>query len=394
MTAQSTEATEGNVNGSSVPSLSFSNKKRSLETSPLPLKKIARRTSLKPITTDGSKTTISKSNGSSNDETSGRHLPRLYKCKTVIKAHFQPVTACKFSPNGKYIATCSADATIKIWDALDGHHITTLEGHIQGVSDISWSPDSLYLASVSDDKTVRVWEISKNTDTSVDYYTGMQASRILRIMHGHTHHINTVEFNFKGNLIVSGSSDENLRIWDVRHSRCLRTLAAHSDPVTAVCFSLDGTIIASASQDGLIRLWDTRTGHCLKTLVGKTNTPVMSLKFSPNSKFLLASTMDATLRLWDYMQDKVVKTYKFEDLTEYKYSSSSVFIPAGPYIAQGMGKRSIAIWDLQNRDLADKLDDHEDVVLGLDIHPTENILASSSKDGTCRVWHFISENKV
>ncbi|VVT56652.1 uncharacterized protein SAPINGB_P005197 [Magnusiomyces paraingens] len=312
---------------------------------------------------------------------------RRYKCKYILKAHAKPVTAAKFSPNGKYIATCSADASIRIWDAYSGQHIAAFEGHIQGISDIAWSPDSLYLASVSDDKTVRVWEVSKDAGLLPEPGSGMQAARILRVMRGHTHHINSVDYNFKGNLLVSGSADENLRIWDVRHSRCLRTLAAHSDPVTTVCFSSDGTIIASASQDGLIRLWDTRTGHCLKTLVGKTNVPVMYLRFSPNSKFLLASTMDATLRLWDYMRDKVVKTYKAEDLDEHRYSSSSIFIPHDrPLIAQGMGLNSITVWDLQDRIVVETLKGHTDVVLGLDIHPTENLLVSSSKDGTCRLW--------
>lgn len=137
---------------------------------------------------------------------------------------------------------------------------------------------------------------------------------------------------------MSGSADENIRIWDIKQSKCLRILAAHSDPVTAVNFSPDGTIIVSASHDGLIRLWDTRTGQCLKTLVGQTKSPVMYVRFSPNGKYILASTMDGCLRLWEYMRDKCVKTYFMNNSDtgyEFKYSSASMFFSqctGGPYM--------------------------------------------------------------
>jgi COMPASS component SWD3 len=67
----------------------------------------------------------------------------------------------KFSPDGKRIASCSADATIKIWDAETGRLEHTLEGHMAGISCIAWSPDSTILASGSDDKLIRLWDVVK-----------------------------------------------------------------------------------------------------------------------------------------------------------------------------------------------------------------------------------------
>ena len=52
---------------------------------------------------------------------------------------------------------------------------------------------------------------------------------------------------FQSNLVVSGSFDESVRIWDVRTGKCLKTLPAHSDPVSAVHFNRDGSLIVSSS---------------------------------------------------------------------------------------------------------------------------------------------------
>jgi COMPASS component SWD3 len=84
-----------------------------------------------------------------------------YKPTLVLKGHKKAISAVKFSPDGKRIASCSADGTIKIWDAFTGKHEHTLEGHMAGISTIAWSPDSTTLASGSDDKSIRLWDVIK-----------------------------------------------------------------------------------------------------------------------------------------------------------------------------------------------------------------------------------------
>jgi COMPASS component SWD3 len=69
---------------------------------------------------------------------------------------------------------------------------------------------------------------------------------------GHHNYIYSLAFSPKGNMLVSGSYDEAVFVWDVRTARVMRSLPAHSDPVGGVDFVRDGTLIVSCAGDGLM----------------------------------------------------------------------------------------------------------------------------------------------
>ena len=69
---------------------------------------------------------------------------------------------------------------------------------------------------------------------------------------GHHNYIYSIAFSPKGNMLVSGSYDEAVFLWDVRTAHVMRSLPAHSDPVGGVDFIRDGTLIVSCAGDGLM----------------------------------------------------------------------------------------------------------------------------------------------
>nr|XP_010938287.1 COMPASS-like H3K4 histone methylase component WDR5B [Elaeis guineensis] len=97
------------------------------------------------------------------------------------------------------------------------------------------------------------------------------------------------------NLIVSGSFDETIHLWDVKTGRCIRTIEAHDDLVTSIHFNYDGSIIISGSHDGSCKIWDAAKEICLKVLIDDKTPAVSFAKFSPNGKFILVATFDDTL---------------------------------------------------------------------------------------------------
>ncbi|THW94391.1 WD40 repeat protein [Aureobasidium pullulans] len=303
-----------------------------------------------------------------------------YKPYMTLKGHKRGVAAVRFSPNGKWIASCSADCTIKVWNAQTGTLVHTLEGHLAGVSTISWAPDSIVLASGSDDKSIRLWDVR----------TGKCMPTALT---GHHNYVYSIAFSPKGNMLVSGSYDEAVFLWDVRTARVMRSLPAHSDPVSGVDFVRDGTLVASCSSDGLIRIWDSNTGQCLKTLVHEDNAPVTSVRFSPNGKFVLAATLDSSVRLWKYVEGRCIKTYQGHK--NQKYSINACF---GTYVSEqedgeewafamcGDEEGKAMIWDVNTKKVLQVLTGHQGVVLGVDSNPDSSLVATCGLDGSIRVW--------
>lgn len=191
-----------------------------------------------------------------------------------MRGHDRAISQVRISPDGRWIASASADATAMLWDAETGAHVDTLVGHMAGVSCLAWSPDSETIATGSDDKAIRLWNrttgdpahatgaeenphrqgrigtsargIGGRTDG------GVRGSGGRKPLLGHHNYVYCLKFSPKGNILASGSYDEAVFLWDVRAGRLMRSLPAHSDPVSGIDFCLDGTLVASCSTDGLM----------------------------------------------------------------------------------------------------------------------------------------------
>jgi len=74
----------------------------------------------------------------------------------VHGVHSSVVQAMAWSPDGKLLASGSADAAVQVWDAHTGKTLLTYKGHAGIVEAVAWSPDGKLLASASADKTGRV----------------------------------------------------------------------------------------------------------------------------------------------------------------------------------------------------------------------------------------------
>jgi WD40 repeat protein len=105
-----------------------------------------------------------------------------------------------------------------------------------------------------------------NSGIEVDY----TKFKCLQTLMGHSEGVHSVAYSPDGTRIISGSNDDNIKIWNANTGECIKTIEAHSGDVYSVAYSPDGTKIISGLRDETIKIWKANTGQCLKTLKGNT----------------------------------------------------------------------------------------------------------------------------
>lgn len=124
-----------------------------------------------------------------------------------------------------------------------------------------------------------------------------------------------------------------------------------------ICLNCVLTVQFTCANLRFSRIWDTASGQCLKTLIDDDNPPVSFVKFSPNGKYILAATLDNTLKLWDYAKGKCLKTYSGHKNEKYCIFAN-FSVTGGKWIVSGSEDNMVYIWNLQTKEIVQKLQGH------------------------------------
>ena len=153
-------------------------------------------------------------------------------------------TALAYSPDGRWLAVRDADETgITLLDAETHEASAQLRGHTRRVLSAAFSRDGRRLASCGRDRTIRVWSID-----------GGSPCQVLR---GHTDEVFAAAFHPAGTRLASAGRDRSIWIWDLARGEEVAQLQGHTSYIWSLSFSPAGTTLASGSGDHTVRLWDT-----------------------------------------------------------------------------------------------------------------------------------------
>ena len=239
------------------------------------------------------------------------------------------VSAVRWSPDDRRLASAGHDHTVRIWDASSGQLLLTMMGHQRRSLCLAWHPDGTRLASGGGDQSVRIW----------DAQTGEQQFSIAT---GDL--VTALQWSPDGNFLAFADADHQKYFVSIRSSANLakeRRLLGADQSILALCWSPDGSQIAAGGQDSTARVWDVATAKQIAPAL-KHGGSVTSIDWLPTKDQvrLACATNSGQVCLWDVDSGKLALSFEAPRLTVPEVAWS----PDGRCLAAASGP-FLCIWD-------------------------------------------------
>ncbi|KAJ7598809.1 coatomer protein [Mycena floridula] len=186
---------------------------------------------------------------------------RVYNYNTHDKvasfeAHPDYIRCLEVHPTMSIVITGSDDMTIKAWDWDKAWaNIQTYEGHTHYIMNLTFNPkDPNTFASACLDRTVKIWSLGSATANFT--------------LEPHDKGVNYVDFYPGADkpYIVTTSDDKTVKVWDYLSKSCVATMQGHTNNVSFAVFHPSLPVIISGSEDGTVKIWNAGTYRIENTL--------------------------------------------------------------------------------------------------------------------------------
>ncbi len=248
------------------------------------------------------------------------------------------------SPDGRRIATGGLPARVTLWNVETGMISRQLEAE-GSIRSFAFSPNGEQLAAGVDlgaaGNYVQVWNTADWSERGVlKGHRGRESP-----LRGGT--IESLAYSGDGNLLVSGSWDGTVKLWDTQAMRELKAIP-HEHPVVRVDLSSDGKTLVSSqwkrvpSKPGryeacFTKIWDLDSGRADRTL--EDTKLVYGVKFFPDATKVATGTQDRLLRIWDTRSGRELEALRHDAMIR-----AFAIAPNGRSIAVASHDRTVVLW--------------------------------------------------
>ncbi len=168
------------------------------------------------------------------------------------QAHDDVIYSARFSPDGKRIASGSADKYIRTFDVTSSQLLRRLEGHTNYVLGLAWKGDGSTLVSAAADNSIKVW----NSETGDQDRTIPNFGK----------HVTAVRYIGESDNIVSSCGDRLVRMHTATNGGNFRNFGGATGWLHCVDITPDSNLVAAGTADGNVFLWNGNNSQALKTL--------------------------------------------------------------------------------------------------------------------------------
>ena len=261
-------------------------------------------------------------------------------------------------------------------------------GHSGAVQIVGLSPDGRFAVSGSTDGTLKFWDIATGRVIYTSYHHLDQ--QFVNAIRGNNYseitlspQVNCIEISGNGELLLSGATDGNIIVSEIKSGKMLRTYRRHSKSVNAVSFSKNANLSVSGDADGVIHLWQTNTGSTIGSFdINLRSSKITALDLSPDSQTILAGDSEGVIRIIDIGTEQSIQ------ILGHHSSRISVieFSANGRMALTASWDGSVKLWGIHpQRELKSSID-HENKVVAVKFDTNGKGILSCSSDGTVKLW--------
>lgn len=222
---------------------------------------------------------------------------------------------------------------------------------------------------------------------------GLAAAPQIKISLGHSGPVKAVAFSPDGTLVLSGSADRTLKVWETTTGRELRTLPAGGDQggLEATAFTPDGRAAVTRSVGGSSRVWDLATGRELPPpfVRGKDAQASQRILYAGDGRTAFVVAGARALEIWDVRSGRLRKAlpgHPAVDALQLVASRDGRFLATLPFALTSAEPNVVKVWDPATGRKVATLSGHADKVLAAAFAPDGLTLLTASGDRTLRLW--------
>lgn len=211
----------------------------------------------------------------------------------------------------------------------------------------------------------------------------MTSGRVIRRIQAHTAKINAVDLNDDGTVLMSGSYDQTVCLWDLRTSNRdpLQVLNDCKDSVTSITHTDQEIIIGCL--DRTLRIYDIRRGLCHSDDMTQ---PITSVRLTHDRKSVLSMCLGGKIQLSDIVTGKLMQTYQGGHAHTH-YKLEACIEADDQHIAACSEDGSVCHYNLLSGQVSyvSRLC-HSKAVGSISCHPKNNFFVTASYDSTVKCW--------
>jgi WD40 repeat protein len=307
-----------------------------------------------------------------------------------LSSHSAEVLATVLSSDGRWLASGSADQTVRVWTTSEGRPTASvvLPGHNGPVILLEASADNRWLVSASTDTTARIWDMA-----STDPAAGV------RVLTGHNGPITALAISPNSRWLVTTSEDQTARLWDLNAADPATSgfvLRGHTGTVTSVAISANNRWIITGSLDSTARIWALEGGTVGKfTSLVRQRGDIRAVAISPDSRFFVTGGSDGSNNRRGRIELRTLTTSGSGESPSVLSADQGlvtqlVYSPNGRWLASVGTDRTVRMWNALSMTSATPestvLSGHEQPISALVFSPDSRWLATASADQSAILW--------